>query len=237
MDDQPQDSGDGDGWKAHPRDNEKGKGKPIGSPEKGEHRECSRACQEDARQWAGFAWQWSNKLHCLHHPKGCPVCREYCHHLLEAEMEQDDNYVTAEVDQHDNVKFYKSKMTGYIEDLNDAEARICDLKEEICRLEDQLARPQDYGDCHGGKRAHHTSPMGYGSGMDSPLMQLTEERVTLASWSVPTYASTAQVLPRIHSQKDVEMENGEVGRYPPLPAAGQPYTLEQGALMFSQGAN
>jgi hypothetical protein len=80
-------------------------------PEKGEHRERSRERQEDARWQAGFAWQWSNKLHCLHHLKGCPVCREYCHHLLEVEMEQDNNYVTAEADQQDD-----------IEDLDDAEA-------------------------------------------------------------------------------------------------------------------
>jgi hypothetical protein len=95
-----------------------------------------------------------------------------------------------------------------------------------------LARPQDYGDHHGGKRACHTSPMGYGSGTDSPLMQLTEERAMPASRAAPTYASMAQVLPRIHGQKDVEMEDGEVGRYPPLPAAGWPYMLAQGALMF-----
>jgi hypothetical protein len=98
MDDQPPDPGDGDGRRAHPKDDEKGKGEPIGSPEKGKRRERSRELQEDTRRRSGFTWQWSNKLHCLHHPKGCPVCREYCHHLLEAEMEQDDDYVAAEAD-------------------------------------------------------------------------------------------------------------------------------------------
>jgi hypothetical protein len=210
MDDQPPDLGDGDGWKAHPKDDERGKGKPIGSPEKGECRECSR----DARQRAGFMWQWSNKLHCLHHLKGCLVCREYCHHLLEAEMEQDDNYVTAEEDRQDNIEFYKSKMTAYIEDLDDAEARIRDLKEEIGQLEDQLARTQDYGDQRGGKRARHISPMGYGSGTDSPLTPFMEGRVTPALRPVPTYALATQALPRTHGQKDMEMEDGEVSRYP-----------------------
>jgi hypothetical protein len=123
-------------------------------------------------------------------------------------------------------------MTTYIEDLADAEAQIHDLKEEIGQLEDQLARPQDYRDCCGGKRACHVLPMGYGLGMDSPLTQLTEERVMPASRPVPTYASMAQVLPRTHGQRDVEMEDGEVGRYPPLPAAGWPYTPAQGALVF-----
>jgi hypothetical protein len=91
MDDQPPDSGDGDGQRGHPKDNGRGKGEPVGSPEKGEHREHSTEPQEDGRCQAGFTWEWSNKLCCLHHPKGCPVCREYCHHLLEDKMEQDDS--------------------------------------------------------------------------------------------------------------------------------------------------
>jgi hypothetical protein len=89
-------------------------------------------------------------------------------------------------------------MTAYIKDLDDAEAQIHDLKEEIGWLEDQLARPQDYRDCHGGKRAHHVSPMGYGSGMDLPLTQLMEERAMPASRLAPMYASTAQVPPRTY---------------------------------------
>jgi hypothetical protein len=128
-------------------------------------------------------------------------------------------------------------MTTYIEDLDNVEARIRDLKEEIRRLEDQLARSQDYGDRRGGKRAHHASPMGYGSGTDLPLTQLTEERVSPATRPAPTYTSTVQAPPRIHVQRDVEMEDGEVGRYPRLPVAGWPYTPAPGAPTFPRGAN
>ena len=66
---------------------------------------------------------------------------------------------------------------------------------------------------------------------------MQEESTALVSQLASTYVTVLQVLPQKHDQRDVEMEDGKVGKFPPLPMAGQPYTPAQGVPAIPCGSN
>jgi hypothetical protein len=123
---------------------------------------------------------------------------------LEADLDHDDDYVTVDKEWCEDATYFKTKMARYLEDLEDVESHIWELKEKVNQSEDQLARSQDYDDLCGGKQAHYRSPLRYRLVMDSPLTPLPQEgRVVSVSQPTNTYASVLQVPPQRHVQRSI----------------------------------
>jgi hypothetical protein len=156
-------TGGGGGQEGPPKKNELKDDKPRGLQSKAEHQECSPVAMDLDRALANDVWTWSNKLHVIYHPRGCTICKEYGHHIMEAEFEMDDVYVAvARLRQH-KAKFYKYKYNKTYDELLEADKHIHELMSRIQELEYQLEDLCEYEERHGGKWPHRRNTSKQGS--------------------------------------------------------------------------
>ena len=156
---------------------------------------------EDKHQ-AKNIWVWNDKLHIIYHPRGCKICKEYGHHLFEADLEMDDDYAVANRIRRQEVDYWKIKNEKYFKELEEADAHICRLEARVIELEDQLEDSHDYDDRHNGKCARYGGPRGVGSGAGSPALSTPMSGPSIpVSQTLTTYAGTLSAPPRVNVQR------------------------------------
>jgi hypothetical protein len=108
----------------------------------------------------------------------------------------------------------------------------------IRELEKELACHRNYEDNRGGKRARYDSPYEGESGTNSPApRRWGPQPLHQPSTQEPSYARVVQELAPVCTQEDVQMEDGEVGRFPPLPTPQPPLEATRGPVGVPRGAN
>lgn len=187
-------------------------------------------------------WTWSHGLHIIYHPRGCGICMEYGQHIMEAKFVRDDEYIVARCQHQEDTDYWRIKADKAQEDLGEANEYAQRLEVCIRELENNAAHHHEYDDSRGGKRVRYNSPYEGGSGLNSPVppqgaplappppQQLTDQRAS-------SYAQVVQDTALVHDQGDVQMEEGEVGRFPPLPNLQQRVEPTRGSLVIPCGAN
>jgi hypothetical protein len=108
----------------------------------------------------------------------------------------------------------------------------------IRELEKELACPCDYEDNRGGKRARYDLPYEAELGTNflalrrwgpqPPPQPLTQKL---------SYARVVQKLAPVCTQEDIQMEDGKVGKFPPLPTPQPPLEVMRGPVVVPQGTN
>jgi hypothetical protein len=122
--------------------------------------------------------------------------------------------------------------------LGEADDYAKSLEARIRELEKELACPHDYEDNRGGKRARYDSLYEGESGTNSPAPRRQgPQPLHQPSTQEPSYARVVQELAPVCTQEDVQMEDREVGRFPPLPTPQPPLEVTRGPVGVPQGAN
>jgi hypothetical protein len=156
---------------------------------------------------------------------------EYGQHIMEAEFVRDNEYVAARRIRNEDSNQWRSRAIRAQEDLGEADDYAKSLEARIRELEKELACPCNYEDNRGGKMVRYNSPYEGESDTNSPALRrwgpqpphqpLTQE---------PSYARVVQQLAPVHTQEDIQMEDGEVGRFPPLPTPQPPIEVTRGPV-------
>jgi hypothetical protein len=157
---------------------------------------------------------------------------------MEAEFIRDDEYVIARRIRNEDSNQWQSRAIHAQEDLGEADDYTKSLEARIRELEKKLACPHDYKDNRGGKRARYNSPYEGESGTNSPALRrrgpqplhqpLTQEL---------SYTRVVQEPAPVRTQENVQMEDGEVGRLPPLPTPQPPLKVMRGPVAVPWGMN
>jgi hypothetical protein len=132
------------------------------------------------------------------------------------------------------VEFWRKKATKYMDNLDDADAPCHRLEDRIRELEDELAGPRKYEDRRGNKRAQYDLSNGTGSGVASPARLVPVKE--MAAPPVRRDDGRVQVVPTVHVEEDMQMEDREVS-FPPLPTPVPPMAEAIQAPHFQHGAN
>jgi hypothetical protein len=160
---------------------------------------------------------------------------------MEAEFVRDDEYIAAHQQRQEDADYWRIKANKAQEDLGEADDYTCTLEARIRELERENNRPCDYEDSRGGKRARYDSLYEGGSGLNSPVPPQgpppPPPPMTTTTSGTSNYAQAVKELPPQHDLEDVQMEDGEVGRFPPLPNPQQPWEPRRGSMTIPQGAN
>jgi hypothetical protein len=150
---------------------------------------------------------------------------------MEAEFIRDDEYVAARRIRNEDSNQWRSRAIRAQEDLGEADDYAKSLEARIRELEKELACPHDYKDNRGGKRARYDSPYKGESGTNSPaLRRRGPQPLHQPSTQEPSYARVVQEPAPVRTQEDVQMEDGEVGRFPPLPTPQPPLEVTRGPV-------
>lgn len=153
-------------------------------------------------------------------------------------MELDDDYITVNKESRYEINCWRKKNDKYFEELEGADIRIRELQTKVRELEDQLEDYHEYKEKCNGKCTCYGGSLEHGLGTGSPaLSTLTSGPSLPVSQAPTTYARTLQVPPRVNVQEDVVMEEGELGRFPPLPNPSQPLSSTVGTIVVPRGAN
>jgi hypothetical protein len=242
MSDQPPDSWDGDDRRGQPQGRRGRRDEPRGLSRGGERHERSPMNMEEGSR-ENHGWSWSHGLHIIYHPRGCSTCMEYGQHIMEAEFVRDDEYVAAQCQRQEDTEYWRIKANKIQEDLGEADDYIRSLEARIRELEKDAARHREYDDNRKGKRARYDSPYEGGSGLNSLAMPQGALPPPPPPQQQPTnqgmssYAQVVQELAPEHDQEDVHMEDGEVGRFPPLPTPQRPLEPARGSMIIPRSAN
>ena len=113
--------------------------------------------------------------------------KEYGCHLLEADLEMDDDYAVA------------NKNEKCFDDLDEVDACVHRLEARVVELEDQLKDACNYDDRHNGKCAHYGGIWGYGLGAGSPALSTPMSGPSILMSQAPvTYMGTLSAPPRVN---------------------------------------
>jgi hypothetical protein len=157
---------------------------------------------------------------------------------MEAEFVRDDEYVAARRIRNEDSDQWRSRAIRAQEDLGEADEYAKSLEARIRELEKELACHRDYEDNRGGKRARYDSPYEGESGTNSPAPRRRGPQPPhQPSTQEPSYARVVQEPAPVRTQEDVQMEDGEVGRFPPLPTPQPPLEVTRGPVGVPRGAN
>ena len=156
---------------------------------------------------------------------------EYGRHIMEAKFVRDDEYVAACRQHQEDADYWRIKANKAQEDLGEANDYTRNLEARIRELERENNHPCDYEDNRGGKRARYDSPYEGGSGLNSPAPpQPLPPPPTTMDLGTSSYAWAVKEPPPQRDLEDVQMEEGEVGRFPPLPNPQQPWEPRRGSM-------
>jgi hypothetical protein len=144
------------------------------------------------------------------------MCMEYSRHIMEAKFIMDDEYVAARRIRNEDSNQWWSRAICAQEDLGEADDYAKSLEARIRELEKELACPHDYEDNRGGKRVRYDSPYKGESGTNSPALRRGPQPLHQPSTQELLYARVVQEPAPVHTQEDIQMEDREVGRFPPL---------------------
>jgi hypothetical protein len=157
---------------------------------------------------------------------------------MEVKFVRDDECVAAQRIRNKDSDQWQSRAIHAQEDLGEADDYAKSLEARIRELEKELACPCDYEDNRGGKRARYDSPYEGESGMNSPAPRRQGPQPPhQPSTQELSYTRVVQELAPVRTQKDVQMEDGEVGRFPPLPTPQPPLEVTRGPVGVPRGAN
>ena len=109
MPEQTPNTGDGGNDDDRPGEDQGRKDGPRGPSGRGERKDCSIERMDKDKHQAKNVWMWNDKLHIIYHPRGCKICKEYGRHLLEADLEMDNNYAVANRIRRQEVDYWKIK--------------------------------------------------------------------------------------------------------------------------------
>ena len=158
---------------------------------------------------------------------------------MEAEFIRDNECVVARRIRHEDSDHWQSKAISAQEDLADTDEYIKSLEARVREMEKELVHSRDYEDNRGGRRARYDSPYEGGSELNSPAPkpQGPQPPSPKQSTQKPSYARVVQEPAPVCAQEDIQMEDGEVGRFPPLPTPQPPLEAMSGSMTVPHGTS
>jgi hypothetical protein len=157
---------------------------------------------------------------------------------MEAEFVRDDEYVAARRIRNEDSDQWRSRAIRAQEDLGEADDYAKSLDARIRELEKELACHHDYEDNRGGKRARYDLPYEGESGTNSlaPRRRGPQPPHQPSTQKLSCTRVVQEPAP-VRTQEDIQMEDGEVGRFPPLLTPQPPLEVTRGPVGVPRGAN
>ena len=99
---------------------------------------------EEGRSHANQGWMWNKIFHIVYHPRGCQVCTDYGHHLMEAKFTKDDEYTAVIDKRRRDIEYWRKKALKYVDDLDETDKHVCKLTARVKELKQELEDGHDY---------------------------------------------------------------------------------------------